>query len=233
MRGKRLAVKILVCLTLVLCVGGVLFCVGYRLRHPVNSYSNPQSQQQAREQVGITQQDYSNPSREQANNQENYAAKWFEPITLLTVFLVIGVGVTAYIYWRQLKEMQKTVAAVVGQGKTMEGQLGVMREQTAISRTSANAAELSAKAAEQSAQIASQSFAIGERPYLFVETPKLYPLVAGTPPSVKLRIRNGGRTPAFGFWADITFAVAPKQPNLEYAEAIDEQVTVFLRLGEK
>src|SRR4051794_22064780 len=112
MRWKRLAVRILVSLTFILWAGGVLFCIGYSLRHSVNRYPNPQSQQQERERVGITQQDKASPRRKQPNNEENYAANWFGPITFLTIFLIIGVGITAYIYRQQLMEMQKTVAAV-------------------------------------------------------------------------------------------------------------------------
>jgi hypothetical protein len=163
MRGKRLAVKILVWLTFVLCAGGILFCVGYRLRHPVNGNPNPQSQKQERDRVNITQQDNSSPSGKQADNQENYAGKWLEPITILTVFLVMGVAITAYIYWRQLKEMHKTVTVVEGQGKTMKEQLTAMQ-------SSLNQNERSVKIAEQNTRIATE----GARPFLEINAQLMF-----------------------------------------------------------
>ncbi len=133
MRRKRFAVKILVYLTFAVWLGGVVFLIGYRARNPVDGYSNSQSQERpTQEPVASFQQYDPHPRREQADVYQSYASKVFEPITLLTFFLVIGVGITAYIYWRQLREMQKTVAAVGGQGKTMEGQLAAMEWQAEI-----------------------------------------------------------------------------------------------------
>jgi hypothetical protein len=254
MRRKRIAVKILLSLTLVLWAGGVLFCVGYSLRYSVNRYPNPQSQQQERERVSITQQDNASPHREQTDNQENYAAKWFEPITLLTVFLVIGVTITAYIYWRQLKEMQKTVLVVERQGTTMQGQLEVMRDTLAETQRivtqnerAVKASETQAKAAQES--LASTQLAMKEQAALMqksietAEKSSIYANRAYITASIKeieerfcfhLTIENTGNTPANDVHVNYAFGLR-ERPPIEETEAgqfvWDMGYTVGKRLG--
>jgi len=60
---------------------------------------------------------------EERENYQSYAAKWFEPITILTFLLVIGIGITNYIYRGQLIKMRETVALVAQQSATMKDQL--------------------------------------------------------------------------------------------------------------
>lgn len=190
MRGKRLTVKILVTLTVILWAGGFLYCVWYRLRHPVNSYHAPNTQQQnAQKQVPLIEQPKANVYREPAKDHQEYAEKWFEPITILTAFLVIGVAVTAYIYWRQLKEMQKTVAAVAGQGDTMKDQLTAMKAQEGAMK---GQLEVTRETLVETRRV----FDLTERPIIIVEKATINALISNRPLIPVITIANRGRTAA-------------------------------------
>jgi hypothetical protein len=214
MRRKQLAVKIFVYFTFLAWMGGVVFLIGYRARHPVNSYSNSQSQERPTQKPVASFQQYdSKPRGEQSDEYQSYASKAFEPMALLTALLVVGVGITAYIYWRQLKKMEETVALVGKQGKTMHDQLAAMEWQAGVSeiqaglldkqvkamrdglaetRTMVEQNERAVKAAEDSARTAEQSMIYAQRAYVAVINGQPLDFDSG----FQLAIQNSGNTPA-------------------------------------
>lgn len=222
------------CLVLIV-VGGV--CT--QAQAPKKGKGKSQNQQSPASQQSPTPQPQATPiqtpveqpkpdeTRQERQQQQEQTKGWFTPewmTVLLNALLLIAIAVQCGIAWQQWRLMREMLVV-------SEKQATALETQTKASQTAADAAELSAKAAQESAKIAVQSFTIGERPYLFVEETKLERLITGGRPAVKIRIRNGGRTPALEFWADITFSVEPKQPGLIYAEAVDEQATVFFAAG--
>jgi hypothetical protein len=127
MRGKRLAIKIFIYVAFVAWLGGVVFLIGYRIRHPINdSYDAQRDQRQTEYYVVGVQETNAKPNGKESGDHQNYAAKWTEPIVILTALLVGIAAIAAYVYYGQLKEMRKTVAKVGEQGETMKGQLTAM-----------------------------------------------------------------------------------------------------------
>jgi hypothetical protein len=187
MRGKRLAVKAFVYLTLVAWLGGVVFLVGYRVRHPIPENPNAKhNEQQAERIVGV---DFSNaaPYSRQGNDNQSYASKVFDPMTLLTFLLVVGVGITAYIYWRQLKKMEETVALVGEQGETMKGQLTVMQG-------TLSAIETQERHMREQTRIMGDSLIISSRAYVTIAA--LGDIATTT--RLVISIENRGHVPAQG-----------------------------------
>lgn len=76
-------------------------------------------------------------------------------------------------------------------------QLGFMRQQLEDNKADSERHERAVKAAEEDAKIAKEAFYVGERPYFGFTNLGLS--ISSLRPSVKCRIVNGGRTPAWAF----------------------------------
>lgn len=185
MRGKRLTVKVFVYLAFVAWLAGIVFLVGYRVRHPVPE--NPNAQRNERQSERIAGVNFSNaaPDNGQGNDNQSYAQKWFEPIVILTFLLVIGVGGTAYIYWRQLKKMEETVALVGKQEGTMRDQLTAMQGQLVAVQDQVEIMEGQAKSMDE-------SVVYGLRAYVGVHSIDYDPETD----RVFLQVENIGKVPA-------------------------------------
>lgn len=219
MTRKALAVKLLVWLSIIIVVIGVGFCLVYQARQPAEQHveSGGPKEDKAKQggnRVAAVQQASTNPHDEATEYHYRYTpnwvfdwfAEWVRPITLLTLALVIGVGVTNYIYYGQLKKMRETVALVGEQRDMMKGQWDTMKEQ-------ATAAQIAANAAKESASVARQALLIAERPYLDVTRVKVSPIPfeVGKPIVYTARIENTGRTPAYDVWGGIYLTISESE----------------------
>jgi len=167
MRGKRLGIKILVYFTFVVGLSGVIFCVGYRARKPVDSRSYSKRQQgPAQEPITAFQQPNPNPSLERREDYESYAAKWFEPISILTALLVVGVGITAYIYRGQLQKMTEAVEMAKGQLVAMQHQEQAQYAALEETRKLVSQNERAIKAAEDNVKTVEKTAIYSQRAYL-------------------------------------------------------------------
>jgi hypothetical protein len=224
MRGKRLAITIFVYLAFVAWLTGIVFLVGYHVRHPVPENPNAQhNEHQSERVVGVN---FSNaaPDNGQRNDNQSYASKVFEPMTLLTFLLVVGVGITAYIYWRQLKKMEETVALVGKQGKTMQMQLAAMEWHAQIFEIQAGlfdkqvkAMQGQLKAMEKAAETsyATQCAHMGIR-----ELDIGGGLMVGKFQFLRITWQNAGKTPAWNFRckANLVLSKDEPKPTLHYGD---------------
>jgi hypothetical protein len=136
MSRKAFTVKFLVYSSFVIVMLGIIFCVVYKAAHPADQHidsgwHNDNETAQGRDKIAGIQQISPEPNDQTAKNQQRtfriWLSKWFEPITILTFTLVVGVGITNYIYYGQLKKMRETVALVAQQSGTMKDQLSETR----------------------------------------------------------------------------------------------------------
>jgi hypothetical protein len=200
MRGKALAVKVLVCAELVVCLIAVVFVLGYRVRHPINIEGDTTAYQKSGPQPRLNAPEADlQPRGNEPANRESYAQKVTDPLTILTAALVAIAGIAAYVYYEQLKKMRETVALVGNQGGTMRQQLAAMEHQTAIS--------------QQMVDNAKESFYLSERAYIGLKTFKIESLLPDQSPVLKMLFINGGKTPAWNVTIQMALNVGT-EPNL-------------------
>jgi hypothetical protein len=198
MKWKGFAVKTLVYLTFIVGVIGLVFCVAYRVRHPVADNGYPQSQQrQTQERFSVVQESQADPNRNSTENRKDYVGKWFEPITILTFALVVGVIVTNCIYYGQLNKMRETVTVIGKQRDTMEGQLTAMQGQLSTMKDQVEFAGKQIKLSAKQIDLMIEN----ERAYIGVRNIKPLGLDGKDNLGVRITFRNGGQSPAFGFRA--------------------------------
>jgi hypothetical protein len=201
MRRKRFAVKFLIYAVLVIWLAGVVLCVGsgvqYKSSTDVDSRAAAAKQQAAQDKLtGVPQDDavsYGNSS----NAYQGYAAKWAEPMALLTIALVFGVFITARIYYKQLKKMEETVAFVGEQASTMKGQFTVMqgqlREMEKQSQTSRQLFEMQAAITNPRLRVAEvrvENFKAGKEP-IYILTIANSGLIDATGVQIHMRVEMG------------------------------------------
>ncbi|MDX6612484.1 MAG: hypothetical protein QOD75_1670 [Blastocatellia bacterium] len=181
MRGKRLAIKVLVYFVLALVLAGLVLCVGASLNKRAGTIKDAHAANENQEtspQLPRVPENNAVTDGEYGYGYQKYAAKWVEPTALLTIALVVGVFVTARIYKGQLQKMTETVALLAGQSSTMREQLGAMKDQ----------------AAHAAGQL--DSLITAERAYVGI-TEMIPILEIGKRLVVTITCRNGGRTPAW------------------------------------
>jgi|GEM_PF-2942188 hypothetical protein len=211
MRWKALTVKSLVYFTLTVTLISIIFCVVYKAAYPTDDYINTDRHDQNEptqrsDQISAIQQASPEPYNQAAQNKQSpfreWLGKWLEPITLLTALLVTGVGITNYIYYRQLEKMRETVALVGEQRDMMKGQWDTMKDQAITAQTTADAAK-------DSANVARQALHIAERPYLDIARFKVSPIPfeSQKPVTYTVKIQNTGRTPAYDVWGGIYLTI--------------------------
>src|SRR5436309_13902798 len=114
-------------LLLLLC-----FWFGQGQQSPTKSETPADAQQQsAQSKPSAIPQKNAGQSDWKSQQNQGGASKWSDPMVVLTIFLVVGVFVTAAIYYKQLKKMEEAVRIAGEQGKTMQGQLTAMQGQLA------------------------------------------------------------------------------------------------------
>jgi hypothetical protein len=187
------------------------FWFGQSQQSPAKSQTPASAQQQAaqNEPSAIPQQD-TRQSRDEGQQRQANAAHWSDPMAILTIFLVIGVFVTAAIYYKQLKKMEEAVRVAAKQGETMEGQLTAMQDQLdAINKQEGHLATQAAAAKTQSEVMARQTtimdktLVFGTRAYVGVK--KLGADYRGR--KIHLIIENVGRVPANNIQIMLEFRV--------------------------
>jgi hypothetical protein len=209
-----LIVKSVVTATFILSAAFLLFCLWFgQSQQRAGESQRPAHTQQhaAQNEPGGVPSPHAGQTGDGRQQNQSDASKWSEPLTFLTLLLVVGNFVIAGIYVYQLRYMRKTVAIVGVQGDMMRWQFDAMKEQAGLMRDSLTetksmvkqnerivaASEIQAKAAEQNAAAVKESFYISERPYVFITDAKLVsPLSSGKYPGTFLRMVNTGKTPA-------------------------------------
>jgi hypothetical protein len=236
MRRKRLAVKILVYFTFVTCLGGAVFLLGYRIRHPQPNQAYARSHESPTPQGAETNQENdAEVNRQATENHDNYAAKWTEPIAVLTILLLAVASIAAYVYYGQLKEMRKTVAAVGGQGETMKGQLSEMRRTLDAIERQEIVFKDQARIYDQQREIMERQadyFEDTERAYVGIR--RMFPkgLDGEDALGVQITFRNGGRSPAFDFKAYAVVKAGDTPQPFAWVEAAPPMNRIFIPAGE-
>jgi len=239
MSRKALAVKILVWLVVVIAVFGVGFCLIYQARHPVIDYVESRGPTENKaDQGGVetpaVQQSSTKPNYQPTQNEQSYAGRWSDPTVILTALLVIGVGITNYIYYGQLKRMRETVALLVQQGVTMKeqsdaakrqaematGQLVAMQSQERAMHATVTENKRMAEAAMKSIEIAE----VSEAPYFGIIGIQAVDFAPGYYTGVDITFFNGGKTPAWHVFPLAHFIVG-EHPDFPEAKHSLELIT--------
>lgn len=207
----------------------------YKIHSQENKNSGQNEQTQTNENISVTKAETppiqtdtqptktaetNNTSQEQKETAKEYR-DWIG--TVVNSLLFVLVLVQAFISHRQLKAMKFQVD-VMQEG--LEETRKVIEQNERVVKASETQAETSRDALEHSKEI----LAVSERAYIglrgmnFVE-----PFSIGSQPEVKIKLINGGRTPAFNISAKMAFLI--RQNTAEFPDDFDkasDKIQIYL-----
>jgi hypothetical protein len=191
----------------------LLFCFWFgqgQVSPTQNQSATNANQQSSPQQSPIIERGKTGETGESSQKDQAYATRWLEPLVVLNLALFAAVLIQAGIYWKQLREMRKTLAVLDRQAKTqetqsetMQGQLDAMERQEGVMRDSLAETRKSMRYA-QSAYITVKAidatkFSVGEK----IEVTVIYSNSGNTPAyNVDTYSRGESREEPFSFIRD-------------------------------
>jgi len=135
----------------------------------------------------------------------------FMTVNALSLLILVVIAIQAYIYRKEWR--------------VMEGQWQAMQESLKHAERAVEVSERNAAAAEKSVELAKETLYVGEAPYFGITNIEIINLAVGYCPQIKITFMNGGKTPAWNFYA-LAFIFVGYRPDVG-----GEKFTIQPQLG--
>jgi ABC-type multidrug transport system fused ATPase/permease subunit len=144
----------------------------------------------------------------------------FITVNSLSLLVVVIIAIQAVIYRREWRVMQKGLRQTDRMIDKMHEQLDAMKEQAAVMTAQVEiagkaiaVAERDAEAAEKSVALAQEALDVEQAPYFGITNIEIQGLGVAHCPQIEITFMNGGRTPAWSFYA-IALVFVGYRPDL-------------------
>jgi hypothetical protein len=195
--------------------------------------ANPQ-QQATQSPSPVIESGKTGQARDSGNDNQSGTTHWLDPLVLLNFALFVAVLIQAGIYWKQLREMRRTLGILKRQAdaserqagvmesqlEAMQGQLEMMRKQAAAGEAQMDIAVRAVGVAERSAIAAENNVEIAQRAYVLIG--KVSPMhISDVCEVVKFQVMNFGNTPANDVQTASRAEVADSEPEELNKDSVD------------